>query len=175
VIAACSPGCTTAPGLADFERTLAAQDSATAALGDWCRAQHIADPPIVSAQRIIGEDLPPSASVRVILDVDANQSIGYRHVRLNCGGHVLSVAHNWYVPSRLPPAMNAALETSDTPFGGVIAPLHFTRERLESTHGAAEGCPRQTVLSHRGLLRLPDGQPVSLVVECYTRANLPRG
>lgn len=109
-----------------------------------------------------------------MLDVDTNQSIGYRHVRLSCGGSVLSVAHNWYVPSRLPPEMNASLETSDTPFGKVIALLHFTRERLASKRGPAEGCPRDTVLSHRGLLRLPDGQPVSLVVECYTRANLPQ-
>jgi chorismate-pyruvate lyase len=152
---------------------LTAQDSATAALGEWCRAQHIADMPTISAQRIVDEDQPPSASIRTILDVDASARVEYRHVRLSCGGHVLSVAHNWYVPSRIPPAMNAALETSDTPFGKVIAPLHFTRERLASKRGAANGCPEDTVLSHRGLLRLPDGRPISLVIECYTRANLP--
>jgi hypothetical protein len=120
----------------------------------------------------VDKDLPASAPIRAILEVDANAKVEYRHVRLSCGGHVLSVAHNWYVASRIPPAMNATLKTSDTPFGKVIAPLHFTRERLASTRGAANGCPRDTVLSHRGLLRLPDGRPISLVIECYTRANL---
>jgi len=153
---------------------LAAQHSATAALGDWCHAQHIADPPIINAQRIAGEDLPASPIVRAMLEVDANHAVAYRHVRLSCGDQVLSIAHNWYVPSRLPPALNAALETTDTPFGKVIAPLHFTRHRLASKRGPGEGCSRDTVLSHRGLLRLPNGQPISFVVECYTRANLQR-
>lgn len=98
--------------------------------------------------------------------------MAYRHVRLSCGASVLSVAHNWYVPSRLSPDMNEALETSDTPFGKVVAPLRFTRERLASERGPAEGCPKDTILSHRAVLRLPDGRPLSLVVECYTRANL---
>jgi hypothetical protein len=69
--------------------------------------------------------------------------------------------------------MNEALETSDTPFGKVVAPLGFTRKRLASRRGAAEDCPKDTVLSHRALLELPDGRPLSLVVECYTTANLP--
>ena len=167
-------GCAAAPGLPAFEHSLAAQDSATAALGEWCRAQAIADPPTIRAERVTGEDLPAGAAIRRVLDVDGNQPLGYRHVRLTCGATTLSVAHNWYVPSRIPPAMNRVLDTTDTPFGKVVAPLGFTRERLTSRRGAAQGCPRDTVLSHRALLRLPDGRPLSLVVECYTRANLPR-
>jgi hypothetical protein len=158
-------------GLADFERALAAQDSATAALGQWCEAKALAAPPTVRAERIAGGDTAPSAEVRRLLEVGANQPVGYRHVRLSCGARVLSVAHNWYVPGRLPAAMNRTLDTSDTPFGKVIAPLGFARERLASEQGAAEGCPSGTVLSHRALLRLPDGRPISLVVECYTAAN----
>lgn len=84
----------------------------------------------------------------------------------------MSEAWNWYVPARLPPAMNAVLENGDTPFGKVIAPLGFSRQRLASKRGAAAGCPPGTVMSHRAVLRLPDGKPVSLVTECYTRANL---
>jgi chorismate-pyruvate lyase len=160
--------------LARFERTLAAQDSATAALGQWCGAMALATPPVVRAERIADEERPPPPTVRELLDVDGNQTVAYRHVRLSCGGTVLSVAHNWYVPSRIPPAMNEQLETTDTPFGKVVAPLQFTRERLASKHGAAEACPKDTVLSHRALLRLPDGRPLSFVVECYTRANLAR-
>lgn len=140
-------------------------------MGEWCAAEAIADPPVISARPIKGKDLPPSAETRRLLDVDANQVVGYRHVRLSCGARVLSTAHNWYVPGRLPTEMNQALDTSDTPFGKVIAPLHFTRERLASKRGAAQGCPRDTVLSHRALLRRPDGRPLSLVLECYTPAN----
>jgi hypothetical protein len=104
----------------------------------------------------------------------ADGPIGYRHVRLSCGDVVLSEAHNWYLPGRLTPAMNAALAASDTPFGKVAAPLHFTRRPLDSRRGRAPACPADTVLSHRALLRLPDGQPLALVVECYTSANLGR-
>lgn len=71
------------------------------------------------------------------------------------------------MPSRLTPEMNATLAGTDTPFGKVVAPLRFTRQRLEARRGRAEGCPRGTVLSHRAVLRLPDGRPISLVVECY--------
>jgi hypothetical protein len=107
-----------------------------------------------------------------MLGSDAASTVGYRHVRLSCGPVVLSEAHNWYLPSRLTPAMNTALATSDTPFGKVAAPLHFTRLALDARRGRAPSCPANTVLSHRALLRLPDGRPLALVVECYTAANL---
>jgi hypothetical protein len=163
------------PGLDRFEATLASRDSATAALGEWCRVHHFADPPTIQVRRVMGPQVPPSTAVREALAVGASEPIAYRDVQLTCGVHVLSVAQNWYVPSRLAPAMNEALETSDRPFGSVVAPIRFTRERLSSKRGAAEGCAPDTLLSQRGLLRLPDGRPISLVIECYTRANLPRG
>ena len=53
-----------------------------------------------------------------------------------------------------------------------VAALKFTRERLGERKGASFGCPAGTVLSHRARLVLPGGQPLALVVECYTRANL---
>ncbi|MFM6832719.1 MAG: hypothetical protein ACKOVA_20640, partial [Novosphingobium sp.] len=93
-------------------------------------------------------------------------------VRLTCGDTVLSVAHNWYVPARLTPEMNRTLETTDAPFGKVVAPLGFRRERLASRRGRMAECPEGTILSHRAVLRLLDGRAISLVVECYTRANL---
>jgi hypothetical protein len=71
--------------------------------------------------------------------------------------------------------MNAALLTSETPFGTVVRPLGFRRVLLESRRGRAPECPPGTVLSHKAVLRLADGRGISLVAECYTSANLTRG
>lgn len=155
-----------------FEQTLAAQDSATAALGAWCAARHMADPPTISAAPVKGEDALPPPDLDEVLKLGEDQPSGYRHVRLSCGGKVLSEAHNWYAPQRLTPAMNQLLDTTDTPFGKVASPLGFRRERLGAVRGSAAGCPRDTVLTHRALLRLPSGEPLALVVECYTPAAL---
>lgn len=165
-------GCTT-PRLAEFERTLAAQDSATAALGQWCKARRIADPPTIRAEQS-GRAPLASPEVRRLLGVSEAEPVAFRHVRLACGAAVLSEADNWYVPARLTPAMNAMLATTQTPFGKVVAPLGFRRERLAQQRGRSGDCPAGTVLSHRALLRLPDGQPLSLVTECYTRGNVQR-
>lgn len=158
--------------LRPFEATLAAQDSATAALGQWCAERAIADPPIIRAIADRGAVNPATPAIRAALGVGPQEQVAYRHVRLACGGTVLSVAHNWYVPARLTPDMNRTLETSDTPFGKVVGPLRFRRERIDARHGHAAECPAATVLSHRALLRIPDGRAISLVVECYTAANV---
>lgn len=155
-----------------FEAALAAQDSATAALEGWCAARGLADPAKVIASPAGGPPLPPTRRNRQVLEVSDSEQVGYRHVRLSCGGKVLSEAHNWYVPARLTPEINRQLETTDIPFGKAIAPLSFTRERLSATRGTIEGCPAETILYHRAVLRLPDGRPVSTVIECYTPENL---
>ncbi len=166
-------GCVQTP-MPAFEHTLAAQDSATAALGEWCAARHLAEPARITASPVHDADAPPPADLGQLLGANPEAGIGYRHVRLSCGALVLSEAHNWYLPGRLTPAMNATLATSDIPFGKAVAALHFTRHPLDSRRGTAPGCPTQTILSHRALLRLPDGQPLALVVECYTVANFTR-
>lgn len=173
LLAATAPALTGCTATLDaFERTLAAQDSATAALREWCAARGIAAQPIIRAERIRGEDSAPSAETRRLLNAGPDEPIGYRHVRLSCDGEVLSVAHNWYLPARLTPEMNRTLDTSDTPFGRVAAPLRFTRRRLAETRGPLPGCPPDTVLAHRAVLELPDGRPLSALLECYTAANL---
>ena len=109
------------------------------------------------------------------LVIGPEEPIAYRHVRLMCGEATLSDAKNWYVPVRLTAAMNRTLETTDTPFGKVVAPLGFRRERLTAQRGRSPDCPVGTVLSHRAVLRMADGRAISLVAECYTRANLGKG
>jgi chorismate-pyruvate lyase len=161
----------TDPRLPAFEQTLAAQDSATAALAEWCRVRGIADAPAIRAEQLA--DSPPAPpEVRQLLEVSENEPLAYRHVRLWCGDTVFSEADNWYVPARLDPEMNRTLASTEIPFGRVVASLGFRRDRLYARRGPVAGGPEGTVLSHRALLRLPDGRPLSLVTECYTRAIL---
>ncbi len=158
--------------LAEFERILASEASATAALTKWCLKRGIANPPAITAQRVLSEEVPPPPTILTLLRPDAGEHIAYRHVRLVCGEAVLSMAQNWYVADRLTPEMNQVLATSDAPFGRVIAALGFTRELLASEHGHTLVCPVDTILTQRALLRLADGRPISAVIECYTSANL---
>lgn len=155
----------------EFERTLASEDSATAALTRWCAQQRLAPQARISAA-LVAQGIAPPPDLPHLLDLPSGTVPGYRHVRLSCGDKVLSDAHNWYVPARLTPAMNEVLRITDTPFGKAVSALNFRRERLDSRPGRAAPCPAGTILSHRALLRLPDGAPLALVVECYTRANL---
>lgn len=161
------------PVLPRFEATLTANDSATAALEQWCAARAIAMPARITASVVDGGPGEPE-DARALLGLGAGEPLGFRHVRLDCGGTVLSEAYNWYDPARLTAEMNATLATTRTPFGKVAAPLGFTRERLASVRGAKLGCPAGSVVSHRALLRLADGRGLALLVECYTRANLGR-
>ncbi|KPF81850.1 hypothetical protein IP83_12535 [Novosphingobium sp. AAP93] len=164
-----------APTLSSFKRTLAANDSATAALQQWCATRGIAAPAQIMAESNRKEREEASPAIRAALGVGAEEPLAFRHVRLRCGDTVLSDAKNWYVPARLTPAMNTALETTRTPFGTVVRPLGFHRERLESLRGRAAECPAGTVLSHKAVLRLSDGRGISFVAECYTRGNLAKG
>lgn len=162
---------TSAATIEEFERVLASQDSATAALGQWCERHGIAQAASIRAS-VVGRSTEAAAETRTMLGLKDQEPVGYRHVRLACGDTILSEAYNWFAPSRLTPDMNRALAESDTPFGKVAAPLGFRRVRLLEERGRADFCPPDTILIHRALLRLPDGQPLAYVVECYSAANL---
>lgn len=165
---------------------LLSHDSATATLERWCAVHRLASPARIVASRIADVDKAPSPEQRQALAVTASDVVRYRRVQLRCGAWVLSEADNWYVPSRLSPAMNERLDTTDTPFGRVVEALHFQRHTLSSTllwsplpegwemnppdssaHARALEVPPE-VLRHRALLTLPDGTPFSEVVETYT-------
>lgn len=158
--------------IAALERALGSNASATRALEEWCAARGLADHPEIVARRLKNEAGPEPTGLRARLGVGAGARLGYRHVQLVCGERVLSEAHNWYVRERLTSAMNAALNTSDIPFGKIVGPLRFSRETIDSRKGGEPGCPPGVVLSQIALLRLPDGRPLALVTECYTRAAI---
>jgi len=166
---------------------LLSHDSATVTLERWCSAHQLASPARVTAERIrnAGES-PPTEIQRQRLHVTPTDEIHYRKVKLHCGTVVLSEADNWYVPARLTPEMNKLLDTTDTPFGLTVQPLHFQRHTISAevlwqplppgwemrppTEAADAGrlCVPARVLQHRALLTLPDGTPFSEVVETYT-------
>ena len=182
VLADGSQGCAEASDASRRETLLAIQmlqvdllshASATETLERWCASQGLADPAVVTAERVRDRVSPAAPSTREQLQVGPQTRLGYRHVRLKCGGRVLSEADNWYVPERLTPAMNRTLDRTDTPFGKVVKPLGFSRHTLSSTllwDGAADsGALPYFLFEHRALLKADDGSPLSLLTERYTR------
>lgn len=176
--------------LQTLEIELLTRDSATLALDDWCAAHRIDAPGSkIVADRDYSVTKAPTADQRRQLGVSDQEPIRYRRVRLRCGSHILSKADNWYVPSRLTPAMNAALDHSDIAFGRVVQPLHFRRQTLSARLlwsplpiGWDRGTPivgatptlevPEHVIENRALLVTPTGTPFSEVIETYTRTIL---
>jgi hypothetical protein len=173
--------------LQSFNVDLLSHDSATQTLGRWCEKHRLADPADIVADREPGAERPPTAEQRQILRVTEAEPVRYRRVQLRCGDRVLSEAENWYVPSRLTPALNETLDTTSTPFGRAVRDLRFTRHTLSAQllwsplpegweTGAARVPPRNSaplqipayVLEHRAVLTLRDGTPFSTVIETYT-------
>ena len=172
--------------LQTLNAALLSHDSATGTLERWCSDHRLAVPARVTAERVRDAAKSPSEDQRQRLRVAPADEVRYRRVRLLCGTVVLSEADNWYVPSRLTPEMNQLLDSTDTPFGRVVQPLHFQRHTISSellgpllpegwemkpASDALDGhelCFPAQVLRHRALLTLPDGTPFSEVVETYT-------
>ncbi len=165
---------------------LLSHDSATLTLERWCDVHKLASPPRIVASRVSGVDKVPTPEQRAELGVVPADAVRYRRVKLMCGPLVLSEADNWYVPSRLTPEMNKLLDTTDSPFGAVVRPLHFHRHTLSSTllwlplpagwemnpTGPLDLIADQPMppelLQHIAVLTLPDGTPFSEVIETYT-------
>jgi hypothetical protein len=164
-----------------------ASRSATATLEKWCREHALAAEPRVVAEVLGGEPVAPSAEQRQRLRADSGEVVRYRRVRLRCGDHVLSEAENWYLPGRLTPEMNHALETGDTPFGRVVAPLEPYRQTFAARllwSPLPEGWERSphpappclsagplaipdALFEHRAVLLGRDNRPIAEVHEVY--------
>ena len=169
---------------------LLSHPSATLTLQSWCESHHLAADPHIVARRVRGADKPLPADGRALLGIGPDEPVRYRRVALSCGDVVLSDADNWYVPALLTPDMNRQLDSSDTPFGIVVKPLHFRRQTLSADvlwhllpdgwdSGAALPPPGNAplsvpdhVLQHRAVLYTGDNLPFSLVVESYTSRTL---
>lgn len=164
---------------------LLASRSATQTLAEWCAAHHMAQDPKITAHLLRGVSKPISAAQRRRLGIGPDEPVAYRRVELACGDHILSQADNWYVPSRLTPAMNAALDASDIPFGRVIWPLHpqrrtifvkilwrplarnFEMEPEPAEHPKQELAIPPLLFEHRALVLTAGGTPIAEVDETY--------
>jgi chorismate-pyruvate lyase len=179
--------------LQTLDADLLSHDSATLTLERWCGTHRLAAAPRIVAERVADVDKQPSPEQRQELGVSAGEPVRYRRVKLLCGTLVLSEADNWYVPARLSPEMNKTLDTTNTPFGKVVQPLHFHRHTLSSTllwlplpdgwemsavgktAGAGSLTIPPAVLENKAVLSLPDGTPFSEVVETYSNKVLAFG
>ncbi len=155
-----------------LEAALVSGESATAVLTRWCADHALADPARIVAVRDRAAHRAAPPSVRRALRAQAGERVAYRRVNLACGERVLSQADNWYLPGHLSAPMNQALETTDTPFGQVVAPLRFHRVALgvERPGAAAPGAP---ILRLSAVLVAGDGRPFAVVRERYLPALAP--
>jgi chorismate-pyruvate lyase len=171
--------------------TLLSHDSATAVLQGWCEAHRLAPPGtriVALRDRAVEKPLPEAG--RKALGIGAGEPVRYRRVRLACAGRVLSEADNWYLPARLTPEMNRALDETDTPFGTAVRALDFRRRNLSAElidpplpsgwemgakPPAGPFAPPARVLQHTAALTTGAGAPFAYVVETYTGAVLASG
>jgi len=173
--------------LQSFNADLLSHDSATLTLERWCGAHAMAVPPKITAHVVPGAQVPLPDDLRERLKLSRGEEVKHRQVELRCGDHTLSIADNWYVPSRLTRAMNRQLDTTTTPFGKVVQPLHFRRQTLSAEmlwsplpegwemSPPAEPAPTQEpmtipprILQHRAILYSGANVPFSAVRETYT-------
>jgi chorismate-pyruvate lyase len=167
--------------------------SATAVLEEWCADHHMAPVSKITARLINEQDKTLSEDTRKRLRLKFSDRVKYRHVQLSCGSHVLSEADNWYVPSRLTDQMNRELNSSDRPFGKIIAPLNPYRRTMEVkiywsplargwennlSRSASVGRDEKAIaipkylFMHRALVSSEAGLPISEVVETYTNETI---
>ncbi|GJD80141.1 hypothetical protein GCM10007886_35730 [Methylobacterium gregans] len=164
-----------AAGLAEaLQARILASPSATAVLEAWCAERGLSPEPRLVARRMPAPDKPPSAEQRGRLGVGPDEPVRYRRVRLACGPHVLSEADNWYVPGRLTPEMNRALDETDAPFGRVVRPLAPVRRNigLRALDQAAAPGRDTPLFAVEAVLATADGLPFCEVAETYLGAVL---
>jgi chorismate-pyruvate lyase len=161
--------------VSDLRSRIVRSDSATAVLEQWCGEKGLAGEARLVALRDKTGDKPLTSEQRDRLGLSPDEPVRYRRVRLACGDRVLSEADNWYVPSRLTPEMNAALDGTDTPFGKVVRPLAPTRRvvSVETLPLPAAPTTETPLVRVDAVLVTGAGAPFCEVVETYLGATLP--
>lgn len=104
----------------------------------------------------------PPGSVAEALRIREGETLTERRVALYQGSTCLADAVNWFVPARLPPEIVARLETSDVPFGRLLAPWGVRRLHLDASVAADATC-----LKHRAVVSVDNGTRVAVVEETF--------
>ena len=162
---------------------LLASSSATAALRTWCEEHGLAAGEIKAVRHSHARAHYADDALLDELRPESGEAVHHRRVDLCRSGLVLSRADNWYVPDRLPLAMRRKLETTDVPFGTVIAPLRPSRrtvfvEFLSLSRSLVPGSqphrPEDTgetrqdeILEHRAVILIAGSCPIAVVRERY--------
>jgi chorismate-pyruvate lyase len=163
-----------------LSRRLASADSATRVLQEWCRQHAFPLAERVTARRLLVPVPQLPDPLHRELDVRSGEPILHRRVDLLYGTILLCEADNWFLPGRLPPRMCDLLDTTDTPFGHVIADLRPARRTIEiDFHGPCAGTKGQATMEddhrswpahlfeHRAVILTGQQQSVAAVVERY--------
>ncbi|MSV27760.1 MAG: hypothetical protein EXQ52_03320 [Bryobacterales bacterium] len=153
--------------------------SATLSLEKWCRDHKLAAEPRIVARVIGVVYVAPASEQLERLEVTSAGEVKYRRVHLECGGHILSVADNWYVPARLNAEANRLLETTGTPFGTAVRSLKPYRRTLSVKllwlplpEGWEVGATAAKPASEAGSLAIPDALFEHQAI-LYTRDHKP--
>jgi len=149
---------------------LMASPTACAALAAWCAEHGLCDGPILAERSAMRRATRPDDTLLDALSPGRGEALRHRQVTLVRGGLPLSDCDLWWLPGRLEPAMVAALETTDTPFGTAVVPMRPTRRTLFEAVLPSGGA---WVLEHQAVVLsgLGERRPIAAVRELY-RATL---
>jgi chorismate-pyruvate lyase len=114
----------------DLSTRLIAGATATETLLAWCDEHGLSQGPISVKcyQRQVLSAVPDDVSTA--LAPVAGETVHFRQVQIMRGALPLAGAENWFVPQRLAAGISESLQTTDVPFGTVIAPLRPSRRTL---------------------------------------------
>lgn len=150
-------------------RVLAA-DSVTEAMAAWCESRGIGRLPLRSEVHVRAEAAAPPPGFTAEA---ADQRVFFRSITLRAGTVPLLDADNWFLPARLPAAVLAALQESDTPFGTALGPGRQTRRSTgilvppwAAVPPGGRACAGVPLLTLQGIVEL-DGLPVAFVEERF--------
>jgi hypothetical protein len=111
--------------------------TATLAMARWCAGRGIDDGLLLAR---VDRTSPPCFAPGILLDamgVVGPTRLRHRRVTLVRGGTALSDCDLWWLPDSLPAAVTLALDTTDQPFGMLVAPLRPMRRTVETRIRAA--------------------------------------
>lgn len=153
-------------------------NSATIELDRWCAEHRMAKLGAVRVDKISNTVAAAGPGLSKLFQVGPSEPLQLRHVRLRCGSHILSSARLWYVPSRLPVAINRTLKSTNVPFGRAVVSLKLIRRPIASatywpSSSGSNGAQFPNILfSKRAILGAAGQPPMAYVVEDYHKGVL---